>query len=119
MNKTPKIIWLEPVIFVFLGLLHLHRVWAFIDRERYADFWLFLYNSRDWFYFVLMGIMAALCISGILVFSRIEETIIGGAGFTSLAAGMLFLIYSPYLSGLRCGKTFCIKCSASQIHIGS
>lgn len=70
MNKNSKIIWFEPIVFIFFGLLHLHRVWALIDRVGYSDFWLSVMNNRDLLYFGLMGVMSALCIAGIVLFVK-------------------------------------------------
>ena len=30
----------EPWFFLFFGIFHLHRIWALIDRESYASFWM-------------------------------------------------------------------------------
>jgi len=70
MKEKSKIIWFEPIVFLFFGLLHLHRIWAFIDRSSYSDYWLSLMDNRGWFYFVLMGIMSFLCVAGIVLFIR-------------------------------------------------
>ena len=68
MNKISKIIWFEPVVFIFFGLFHLHRIWAFIDRGGYSEFWISLMENRGVLYFILTGIMSALCVAGIAVF---------------------------------------------------
>ena len=65
-----KIYAWEPWLFIFFGLFHLHRIWALIDRERYALFWLGVMRSRGVLYFLLMGILVALCILGIVTFVR-------------------------------------------------
>ena len=65
-----KIIWIEPVFFLFFGVFHLHRIWGLIDRKGYSDFWLSVMNNRDWFYFSLLGILSLLCIVGIAVFIK-------------------------------------------------
>ena len=70
MKEKSKIFWFEPVVFLFFGLFHLHRVWALIDRIKYANFWLAVLNQRGILYFILMGILSALCIAGIIVFLR-------------------------------------------------
>jgi len=70
MKEKSKIIWFEPIVFLFFGLLHLYRIWAFIDRSSYSDYWLSLMDNRGWFYFVLMGIMSFLCVAGIVLFIR-------------------------------------------------
>ncbi len=70
MKNKSRVYWVEPFIFMFFGLLHIHRIWGLIDRAGYADFWLSLMEGKGWFYFVLMGIMAALCVSGIVLFIK-------------------------------------------------
>ena len=70
MIRNSKIIWFEPIVFIFFGLLHLHRIWGLIDRVGYSDFWLSLMANRNWLYFVLFGVMAVLCIAGIAVFVK-------------------------------------------------
>jgi len=70
MKEKSKIIWFEPIVFLFFGVLHLHRIWALIDRSSYSDYWLSLMENRGWFYFVLMGIMSFLCVAGIVIFIR-------------------------------------------------
>lgn len=58
----------EPWIFLFFGVFHLHRIWGLLDRRAYADFWLGVMRQRNWFYFLLMGLLAVLCILGIKIF---------------------------------------------------
>jgi hypothetical protein len=70
MKEKSKIVWLEPIVFLFFGLLHLHRVWALLDRNSYSDFWLSRMDNRDWLYFTLMGIMTLLCVAGIIIFIK-------------------------------------------------
>ena len=65
-----KIYAWEPWFFIFFGLFHLHRIWALIDREGYASFWLGVMRSRGVIYFLLMGILVVLCILGIVTFVR-------------------------------------------------
>ena len=60
-----KIYEWEPWFFMFFGLFHLHRIWGLIDRTSYADFWIGILESKGIFYFVLMGILAFLCVCGI------------------------------------------------------
>ena len=62
--------WLEPWFFLFFGLFHLHRLWALVDRERYAGFWLGVLEKRGPFYIVLMGLLVMLCLAGLSVFFR-------------------------------------------------
>lgn len=60
----------EPWFFIFFGLFHLHRLWAIIDRESYADFWIGAMNEKGIFYYLLMGILAVFCILGIITFFK-------------------------------------------------
>lgn len=65
-----KIEAFEPWFFIFFGLFHLHRIWGLIDRKSYADFWLGIMENRGVLYYVLMGILAGLCICGIVTFLK-------------------------------------------------
>lgn len=66
--RTFKILAWEPWFFIAFGLFHLHRIWGLIDRDSYAGFWMGVLESRGVFYFVLMGILATLCILGMVAF---------------------------------------------------
>lgn len=68
--REKKIYSWEPWFFIFFGLFHLHRIWALIDREGYASFWLGIMENKGVPYFVIMGILALLCVLGIITFSR-------------------------------------------------
>ncbi|MCL1964115.1 MAG: hypothetical protein FWF69_03530 [Firmicutes bacterium] len=70
MNEKPKVIWFEPVFFLFFGVFHMHRIWGLIDRNGYADFWLSIMNNRNWFYYMLTGVLSLLCVAGIVTFVR-------------------------------------------------
>lgn len=63
------LVW-EPYFFEIFGLFHLHRIWGLVDRNSYAGFWLGVLENRGILYFVLMGILAGLCILGIFTFVR-------------------------------------------------
>lgn len=65
-----KIYIYEPWFFLFFGIFHLHRIWGLVDREAYAAFWLGVLENKGKFYFILMGILALLCIWGIVTFFR-------------------------------------------------
>ena len=67
MDKKQIKLW-EPWFFMFFGLFHLHRIWGLIDRKAYSNFWLTILNEKGIFYFVLMGILALLCVLGIITF---------------------------------------------------
>lgn len=60
----------EPWFFIFFGIFHMHRIWALFDREGYASFWLGIMTRKGITYFLLMGILATLCILGIVTFIR-------------------------------------------------
>ena len=60
----------EPYFFIFFGLFHMHRIWALIDRETYASFWMGIMENKGLSYFLIMGILAGLCILGIITFIR-------------------------------------------------
>ncbi len=65
-----KIYAWEPWFFLFFGLFHMHRVWALFDRASYAAFWMGIMEDRGTLYFLIMGLLAALCILGIITFVR-------------------------------------------------
>ena len=65
-----KIYSYEPWFFIFFGIFHLHRIWGLVDRKSYATFWMNVMESKGIFYFVLMGILAVLCVCGIITFFR-------------------------------------------------
>lgn len=65
-----KILVWEPWFFIAFGLFHLHRIWGLIDRNSYAGFWIGVLENKGLFYFVLMGILAVLCILGVITFAR-------------------------------------------------
>ena len=66
--ELKKIYAWEPWFFIFFGVFHLHRIWALIDRSSYASFWLGIMNNKGAAYFILMGLLAALCVLGIVTF---------------------------------------------------
>ena len=72
-ERRHGICWFEPWFFLFFGLFHLHRIWALVDRESYAGFWLGVLERRGPFYFALMGVLAALCLAGLSAFFRYRE----------------------------------------------
>lgn len=69
MNDRKVFFW-EPWFFIVFGLFHVHRIWALFDREGYASFWLGIMNDKGWPYFLIMGVMAALCVLGIVTFIK-------------------------------------------------
>ena len=70
MNKMKKIYSFEPWFFMFFGLFHVHRIWGLFDRKSYATFWIGIMENKGVFYFTLMGILAALCVLGIVTFLK-------------------------------------------------
>ncbi len=60
----------EPWVFIFFGTFHLHRIWGLFDRKSYADFWLDVLEHKNLFYFVLMGLLAVLCVLGLKTFLK-------------------------------------------------
>ena len=68
--RMRKIYAWEPWFFIFFGIFHMHRIWALFDREGYAAFWLGIMTRKGVVYFVLMGVLALLCILGIITFVR-------------------------------------------------
>ena len=60
----------EPWFFIFFGLFHLHRIWALAERESYAAFWTGIMERKEAPYYIIMGILAVLCILGIITFIR-------------------------------------------------
>ena len=65
-----KIYAWEPYFFMFFGLFHLHRIWGLIDRKSYADFWVGVMESKGIIYFVVMLLLASLCVLGIITFCK-------------------------------------------------
>lgn len=51
---------IEAVIFFIFGLFHLHRIWAFVNPEKYSDFWLsILDNQGDGYYIIALILITA------------------------------------------------------------
>ena len=48
----------------------MHRIWALLDRDSYASFWLGILEIKGILYFLIMGILAGLCILGMITFVR-------------------------------------------------
>lgn len=65
-----KIYFYEPWFFILFGIFHMHRIWGIIDRDSYADFWINIMNEKGVFYYTLMGVLATLCILGIITFIK-------------------------------------------------
>ena len=109
--------WFEPWFFLLFGAFHLHRVWGLLDRDGYAAFWLGVLESRGWFYFTLMGLLAALCLAGVWAFLRRRRErawwrwiyVLGGGyvlwDLFAIAAGLDFwqdLLYSMFDTARPC-----------------
>ncbi|MEG0585933.1 MAG: hypothetical protein RR504_06055 [Christensenellaceae bacterium] len=69
MEKS-KIYFYEPLFFILFGVFHMHRIWGIIDRKSYSDFWIGVMNEKGIFYYTLMGVLAVLCILGIITFIK-------------------------------------------------
>ncbi len=92
----------EPWFFIFFGLFHMHRIWALLDRSSYASFWMGIMHDKGWPYFLIMGILAGLCVLGIVTFFRERKAnylwrwiYIFGGGYVlfdlfAIATGMTF-----------------------------
>lgn len=65
-----KIEFYEPWFFIFFCVFHMHRIWGILDRESYANFWINIMNKKGLFYYTLMGLLASLCILGIITFIK-------------------------------------------------
>lgn len=105
-----KIYIYEPWFFIFFGIFHLHRIWGLFDRASYAVFWLNVMERKGLFYFVLMGILAVLCILGIITFSEISVIIIGGVGYTYAAEDTCYLICLLLQQDYRFGTIYYLQC---------
>ena len=113
----------EPWFFIFFGLFHLHRIWALIERKTYAAFWTEIMKNKGAPYFIIMGILAVLCILGIVTFIHERKAnfmwrwiyILGGAyvlfDLFAIASGLelwqkllavLFDTASPYWNCIYC-----------------
>lgn len=68
MNNKSRVYWFEPLIFLFFGIFHLHRIWGLLDRISYSNFWLSIINEKGVFYIILMLVLSLLCILGIIAF---------------------------------------------------
>jgi len=69
-NNLKRIYAWEPWFYIFFGLFHMHRIWALVDRSSYASFWMGIMKDKGAAYFIIMGILAALCVLGIVTFIR-------------------------------------------------
>lgn len=65
-----KIYCWEPWVFIFFGIFHLHRIWALVDRESYASFWIGMMENKGLFYYIVMGILVVSCVLGIITFLK-------------------------------------------------
>lgn len=48
----------------------MHRIWGLVDRTSYAAFWINVLENKGMIYFVLMGVLAFLCILGMITFFK-------------------------------------------------
>jgi uncharacterized membrane protein len=61
---------LESLFFLFFGLFHIHRIWAFIDSKSYNNFWLGLLGNRGPSFFFLGILLIIVSIIVILYFLK-------------------------------------------------
>ena len=58
----------ESLFYLFFGLFHMHRIWAFIDSKTYNDFWLSVLNNRNVLFNILGTILIILSIVLLIYF---------------------------------------------------
>ena len=118
----------EPWFFILFGLFHMHRIWALIDRETYASFWMGIMENKGFLYFLIMGILVVLCVVGIITFIRERKAnyhwrwiyLFGGAyvlfDLFAIAVGIevwekllaiMFDTHSPYWNYIW-GSSYCL-----------
>ena len=60
----------ESLFFLFFGLFHIHRIWAFIDSKSYNKFWLELLENRDISFFILGFLLFIITVIAIIYFIK-------------------------------------------------
>lgn len=70
MEDKAKIYWFEPIVFLFFGVFHLHRIWGLVNRSTYSEYWICVMNDRGFVYLILMIVLSLLCLMGILIFCK-------------------------------------------------
>lgn len=91
----------EPWFFLFFGVFHLHRIWGLVHRSSYAAFWTGILQNKGIVYFVLMGILALLCICGIVTFCKKRKTNYWWRWFYLLGGGYLLFDLFSIAVGLK------------------
>jgi len=61
---------LESLFFLFFGMFHIHRIWAFIDSKSYNNFWLNILESRGQFFYSLGFLILIVSIIVIMYFIK-------------------------------------------------
>jgi hypothetical protein len=61
---------MESLFFLFFGLFHIHRIWAFIDSKSYNNFWLNILDSRGAFLYIFGSLLFIMSIIVILYFIK-------------------------------------------------
>jgi hypothetical protein len=61
---------MESLFFLFFGLFHIHRIWAFIDSKSYNKFWLNILVSRGAFLYIFGSLLLIISIIVILYFIK-------------------------------------------------
>ena len=70
MEGKSKVYWFEPIVFLFFGVFHLHRIWGLINRPAYSNYWISVMNDRGIVYLILMIVLSLLCLMGIITFCK-------------------------------------------------
>ena len=61
---------MESLFFLFFGLFHIHRIWAFIDSNSYNNFWLKLLENRGVSFYILGFLLLLLAVIVIIYFAK-------------------------------------------------
>ena len=61
---------IEALFFLFSGLFHIHRIWAFIDAKAYNNFWLKIVQNRNVYFYILGIILIIIAIIVIIYFIK-------------------------------------------------
>ena len=60
----------ESLFFLFFGLFHIHRIWAFIDAQSYNSLWLNILENRNTFFYILGILLIIITVIAILFFIK-------------------------------------------------
>ena len=70
MNLNMNKYRIESLFFLFFGLFHIHRIWAFINAKAYNNFWLNISRNRNTFFYLLGIILIILTFVVIIYFIK-------------------------------------------------